>query len=137
MIPCIMLIPEALPLIASDDYTVTVLGSVPIMDTSFVETNTSEVPAGESINELFGPIAEVRVGFMGLNATEIDDDSTMVAERIRERLDAAVCLGPEAEVAWHKAPWMRGYILLEDERILPVQILLSGIVIGDMLFAEK
>lgn len=43
----------------------------------------------------------------------------------------------DSEVAWHKASWVHGYILLKDGRILPIEILLSGIIVDDLLFTEN
>ena len=68
---------------------------------------------------------------------EIDGDLRKVEKKIRERIDHSKCLGRDLEVAWHKAPWVRGYILLENGRILPIEIMLSGIVVGDLLFSER
>ncbi len=88
---------------------------------------------GRSIAEILGPVSEVRVWVSG-NKTEIDDDAKKVEQCIRERIDAAKCLGREETVPWSKAPWVHGYLLLKDGRIVPVEILLSGIIIGDLLF---
>lgn len=56
---------------------------------------------------------------------------------IRGRIDHEKCLGHQSDVAWHMAPWVRGYLLLKNGRVLPIEILLSGTVVGDLLFAEK
>jgi len=73
----------------------------------------------------------------GVNKTAIDGDTKKVEQEIRERIDRVKCLGRDSEVAWHKAPWVRGYLLPKDGRILPVEIFLSGIIVGDLLFIEK
>ena len=73
----------------------------------------------------------------GVNKTAIDGDTKKIEEKIRERIDHARCLGRDSEVAWHKAPWLRGYILLRNGRILPIEILLSGIIVGDLFFTAE
>jgi hypothetical protein len=72
-----------------------------------------------------------------VNKTGIEGDKEKVEQRIRERIDRAQCLGRESEVAWDKAPWVRGSILVKDGRIRPIEILLSGIIVGDLLFTTK
>jgi len=92
---------------------------------------------GKSIAAIFGPLSEVRVELGGGNIIGIEGDTKKVEQRIRERIDRVKCLGRESEVAWHKAPWVHGHILFKDGRILPVNILLSGIIVGDLLFTTN
>jgi hypothetical protein len=122
---------------ATADYTITIREPDPLAVVSRLENQASTNLVGKSIAAIFGPLSEVRVELGGVNKTAIDGDTTKVEQEIRERIDRARCLGRDSEVAWHKAPWAGGYILLEDGRILPVQILLSGILVGDLLFTEK
>lgn len=136
-LPCILglLLIAALAFANASDYKVTVLKPDPRGLLSRLEYGASKNLVGKSITAIFGPISEVRVEFGGGNTTAIDGDPKKVKQRIRERIDHAKCLGRESEVAWHKAPWVQGYILLQNGRILPVQLLLGGIVVGDLLFA--
>ena len=126
----------ALMLAATNDYTVTVLRPDPLAAISRLEYGASTNLVGKSISAIFGPISEVRIVMGGGNKTAIDDETKKVEQRIRERIDRSRCLGPDREVAWHKAPWVRGHILLKNGRIIPIEILLSGIVVGDLLFSE-
>ena len=114
----------------ASDYNITILKPDPLSAASRLETNL----VGKSIAGIFGPVSEVRVQMGGGNPTAIDGDAKKVEQRIRERVDAARCLGRSSEVAYHKAPWVHGHLLLKNGRILPMQILLSGIIIGDLLF---
>jgi len=46
-----------------------------------------------------------------------------LSKKIRERMDHARCLGRDSEVAWHKAPWVRGHILAQERQdIIPYTI---------------
>lgn len=119
------------------NYTITILKPDPLAVISRPEYQASINLVGKSIPAIFGPISEVRVEFGGGNKTAIDEDAKKVEQKIRERIERAKCLGRDSEVAWHKAPWVRGHILFKDGRILPIQLLLSGIVVGDLLFTEK
>jgi len=120
----------------TSDYNITILNSDQIADTTRIMMLASANLVGMGIEDIFGPISEIRVELMGLNSTAIDNDDVLLEQRIRERIDGAECLGRTSEVAWHLAPWVSGFILLENDRILPIQILLSGIIISDLLFAE-
>ena len=122
---------------ATTNYTITILKPDPLGAISRPEYQASTNLFGRSIATLFGPVSEVRVELRGGNKTTIDGDTKKVEQNIRERIDHAKCLGRDSEVAWHKAPWVRGHILLKDGRILPIQILLSGIIVGDLLFTEE
>jgi hypothetical protein len=119
---------------AAPDYTITILkpDSLAVMPRPEYQPSTN--PVGKSITAIFGPLSEVRVELGGGNRIGIEGDPKKVEQRIRDRIDRAKCLGRESEVAWHMAPWVRGYILFKDGRILPVEILLSGIIVGDLLF---
>jgi len=127
----------ALSFAATPDYTITILEPDQMAVISLPEYQESKNLVGKSIAAIFGALSEVRVELGGVNKTAIDGDTKKVEQRIRERIDHAKCLGRDSEVAWHKAPWVRGYILLRDGRILPIQILLSGIIVGDLLFKEE
>ena len=127
----------ALSFAATPDYTITILKPDPLAAISRPEYQASTNLVGKSIAAIFGPLSEVRVELGGVNKTAIDGDTKKVEQKIRERIDRARCLGRDSEVAWHKAPWVRGYILLKDGRILPIEILLSGIIVSDLLFTEK
>jgi hypothetical protein len=127
----------ALSFAATPDYTITILGPDPLAVISRPEYRTSKDVVGKSLVAIFGPLSEVRVELGRTNKTTIDGDTKKVEQRIRRRIDRARCLGRDSEVAWHKAPWVRGYILLKDGRILPIQILMNGIIVGDLLFTEK
>jgi hypothetical protein len=127
----------ALSFAATSDYTIAILKPDPLAVISRPEYQASTDLVGKSIVAIFGPLSEVRVELGGVNKTTIDGDIREVEQKIRERIDHAKCLGRDSEVAWHKAPWGRGYLLFKDGRILPLQILLSGIIVGDLLFTEK
>jgi hypothetical protein len=127
----------ALSFAATPDYTITILKPDPLAVISRPEYQASPNLVGKSIATIFGPLLEVRVELGKVNKTAIDGDTKKVEQKIRKRIDRAKYLGRDSEVAWHKAPWVRGYILLKDGRILPIQILLSGIIVGDLLFTEK
>jgi hypothetical protein len=127
----------ALSLAAAADYTITILKPDPRAIIPRPEYQPSTNLVGKSITAIFGPLSEVRVELGGLNKTAIDGDPKKVEQRIRERIDRSKCLGRDSEVAWHKAPWVRGYLLLKDGRILPIELLLSGMVVGDLLFTDK
>jgi hypothetical protein len=122
---------------ASSDYSIRILTPDPLAVISRPEYQPSANLVGNSITGIFGPVSEVRVEPGRSNRTPIDDDMKKVEQRIRERIDHAKCLGPDSEVAWHKAPWVRGHILFKDGRILPIQILMHGIIVGDLLFTEE
>ena len=121
----------------ASDYAVTILKPDALEVISREEYKASTNLVGETIAAIFGPISELRVEFGGGNRTAIDGDLKKVEQKIREGIDRAKCLGRDSEVAWHKAPWVRGHILLKNGRILPVQILLSGILVGDLLFGYE
>jgi hypothetical protein len=121
---------------ATNDYTIRILRPDPLAAVSRLEYQAAKNLVGKSIAEIFGPVSEVRMELDGSNTTGIDRDTKQVEQRIRWRIDSATCRGRDSDVAWHKAPWARGYILLKDGRVLPMQILLSGIIVGDLLFAE-
>jgi hypothetical protein len=122
---------------AASDYNITILRPDALDVISREEYKASTYLVGKSITAVFGPISEIRVELRGGNRTAIDGDMKKVEQKIRERIDHAKCLGRESELAWHKAPWVRGHILLKNGRIVPIQILLSGIIVGDLLFAEE
>ena len=120
------------------DYVVLMLQPGTLGEISFEEYKASTSPVGKTIAAIFGPISELRVEFDGgVNRTETDGDPREVERKVRERIDRAKCLGRDSEVAWHKARWVRGHLVLKNGRILPVQILLSGIVVGDLLFGSE
>jgi hypothetical protein len=91
---------------------------------------------GESIAAMFGPLSEVRVETEGINITADDGDPEKLEQKIRDRIDRAKCLGRDSEVGWHRAPWARGYLLLKNGRIVPMEIMLSGTIVGGWLFAD-
>jgi len=119
---------------AATDYKVTVLKPDPRQGVWRPEYRAPADLVGKSIVAILGPISEVRVELDGINSQTIDADAREVEKEIRRRIDRSRCLGRESEVAWHKAPWVRGHILLENGRILPIEIMLSGIIVGDLLF---
>jgi hypothetical protein len=127
----------ALSFAATPDYTITIRKPDPLEVIFHPQYQASTTMVGKSIAAIFGPLSEVRVEWGGVNKTTIDGNTKKVEQNIRERIDHAKCLGRDSEIAWHKAPWMHGYILLKDGRILPIQILLSGIIVGDLLFTEQ
>ena len=92
---------------------------------------------GKTVEAIFGPISEIRVEVGGVNLTGIEKDPKKLDERVRERIDRAKCIGQDSEVEWHRAPWLRGYLLLENGRILPVEFLLDAVVAGGLFFAEN
>jgi hypothetical protein len=127
----------ALAFAANSDYNITILRPDPLEAISRLEYKASTNLVGKSIGAIFGPVSEVRVEMGGGNRTAIDGDAEKLEQKIRDRIDHAKCLGRDSEVAWHKAPWVRGHLLLKNGRIVPIQILLSGIIVGDLLFAEE
>jgi hypothetical protein len=131
-----MVLCSGLTFAATTDYTITILTPDPPAVRPRPEYQAATNLVGKSIAAIFGPVSEVRVELRGLNKTASDQDTKKVAQRIRDRIDRSKCLGRASDVAWHKAPWVHGYILLKDGRILPIEILLSGIVVDDLLFTE-
>ena len=125
-----------LPVAAASDNTVTILRPTAQAGTGAVQFEPLEKLVGKSIPALFGPLSEVRVEREGPNLTGIEQDAEELEARIRLRIDRARCLGRDAEIDWHRAPWLRGYILLKSGRILPMQIMLSGVVVDGLLFDE-
>jgi hypothetical protein len=121
----------ALSFAATNEYTITILKPDPLAAISRPEYQASTNLVGRSIAAIFGPASEVRVELGG------DGDTKKVEKTIRGRIDRAKCLGRESEIPWHKAVWVRGHILLTDGRILPIQILMSGIIVSDLLFTEE
>lgn len=91
---------------------------------------------GKTIVEIYGPIAEIRLEGYGVNDTSSGADDNHVREAVRSRIDRAKCLGRKDDIAWHIAPWRLGHILFENGLILPVEIWLSGIYLGGLLFSE-
>jgi hypothetical protein len=126
-----------LALAGASDYKITILKPDSLQAISRQEYKASTDLVGKSITAIFGPVSEVRIEMGGVNRTAIDGDAKKVEQKIRERIDQAKCLGRDSEVAWHKAPWVHGHILLKNGRILPIQILLSEIIVGDLLFTEE
>jgi len=122
---------------ATHDYTITILKPGALAVIPRPEYQPSTYLVGKSISAIFGALSEVRVELEGVNRIGIEGDTKKVEQRIRQRIDRAKCLGRDSEVAWHKAPWVRGYILFRNGRILPIEILLSGIIIGDLFFTEE
>jgi len=121
---------------APSDYAVTILRP-PEAGPPTPQFEPAEKLAGRSISALFGPLAEVRVEMERYNLIGIEDDVGKLEERIRRRIDRATCLGRDTEIAWHRAPWLRGYILLKDGRIFPMEIMLSGVIVGGLFFADQ
>jgi hypothetical protein len=119
------------------EYAVTVLPRYGEAILSRLESRPTAELVGKSVTTIYGPIAEVRVHFRGVNQTELDQDAGKVAQRVRERIDRARCIGRESEIPWHQAPWLSGHLILDDGGILPIEILLSGILVGDLLFVEE
>jgi hypothetical protein len=112
---------------ADSDYKVTILSQASIVQP---ELMTATNLAGKSIVELFGPISEVRV------ESVVSGDMDNREGKIRQRIDHAKCLGRESDIPWHKVPWVHGHILLANGRILSVDILRSGILVGNLLFDD-
>jgi len=121
----------ALSFAATNEYTITILKPDPLAAISRPEYQASTNLVGRSIAAIFGPVSEVRVELGG------DADTKKVESTIRGRIDRVKCLGRGSEIPWHKAIWVRGHLLLKDGRILPMQILMSGIIVGDLLFTEE
>jgi hypothetical protein len=121
---------------ATNEYTVTLPRAATLTELSRLRYQASTNLVGKSITDIYGPIAEVRITTLPFNRTGIEDEVNKVAKRVRERIDMAKCVGRDREVVWHKAPWLNGYILLKDGGILPIEIMMSGIIVGDLLFGE-
>ena len=60
---------------------------------------------------------------------------TIAGVRIRERIDSTKCWVPSRKLPGTTRP-VRGYLLLENGRTIPIKILLSGITTGGLFFAE-
>jgi hypothetical protein len=118
---------------ASSDYKITILRPRPMEGPIRPEYRPPGELVGESIAAMFGPVSEVRVEMEGTNITAVDGDRE---QKIRDRIDRVKCLGRDSEVAWHRARWARGHLLLKNGRIVPMEIMLSGIIVGDWLFAD-
>ena len=112
---------------ADSDYKVKILSQTSIVQP---ELMTATNLVGKSIVEVFGPISEVRVEFV------VGGDVDNGEGKIRQRIDHAKCLGRESDIPWHQVPWMHGHILLTNGRILSVDILRSGILVGNLLFDD-
>jgi len=119
----------------AQDYGITILKPDRLELLSREENKASPNLAGKGIAAIFGTILEIRVELIG-NRKETDGDVTKVQREIRERIDKAKCLGRASEVLWSKAPWAEGHILLKSGRILSIRVLLSGIIVSDLLFAD-
>lgn len=91
---------------------------------------------GKTISEAFGPLAIVAVGPLSASRTALDSEAPGLGQRLRDRIDRARCADEQTAHAWHRAPWLRGRIQLEDGRTLRVEILRSGIVVDGLLFVE-
>jgi hypothetical protein len=113
----------------ASDYNITILKTNPLEVISRHKASTNL--AGKSIAEIFGAIAEIRFEL------SVDRDVKSLEQNIRRRIDHAKCIGRDSEVVWHKATWLKGHIMLKSGRILSVQILMSGIIVGDLLFAGQ
>ena len=132
----LVLVPPAFA--EASDYAVTILQPDALAVLAREERKASTQLVGKTIAAIFGPISELRVEYAGgANRSAIDGDPRKVQQRIRERIDWTNCLGRDSEVGWHKAPWIRGHILFKNGRVLPVEILLSGIVVGNLLFGYE
>ena len=119
----------------AQDYDITILKQDRLEVLSREENKSSTNLAGKGIAAIFGTISEIRVELIG-NKKETDGDVTKVQKEIRERIDKAKCLGRATEVRWSEAPWAEGHILLKNGRIISIRILLSGIIVSDLLFAD-
>ena len=133
----VVLFCAALTVAACSDYDVTILNENTPNALYRPEWEPPEKLAGKTLEAIFGPIEEIRVESKGVNLTGIEKDPKKLSEKIRTRIDRAKCVGPASETAWHMAPWLRGYVLLENGRILPIDFLLDAFVVGDLLFAEN
>jgi|SRR5215831_3914539 len=119
--------------VAAPEYTIRVLHPDANALSARVKSNQSQ---GQRITEIFGPIAEIRIETVGINHTEIDTDDRKIEAAIRKRIANAKCLDEATQANWHMAPWAEGFILLKSGRILPIKLLLSGILVGDLLFSD-
>jgi hypothetical protein len=119
----------------SQNFDITILKPDRLEVLSHEENKASTNLVGKGITAIFGTISEIRVELIA-NPRETDGDVTKVQREIRERIDKAKCLGRASEVRWSKAPWAEGHILLKNGRILSIRILLSGIIVSDLLFAD-
>ena len=129
----VALLSAALEYGALSDYKITVLRPDATEGLVRPEYRPTRELVGKSIAAMFGPVSEVRVEMEGINITAVDGDRE---QKIRDRIDRVKCLGRDSEVAWHRAPWARGHLLLKNGRIVPMEIMLSGIIVGDWLFAD-
>jgi hypothetical protein len=116
-------------------YDITIMKRDKLEVLSREEHKASTTLTGKGIAAIFGTISEIRVELIG-NRKETDGDVTKVQREIWERIEKAKCLGRVSEVRWSKAPWAEGHILLKNGRILSIRILLSGIIVSDLLFAD-
>jgi hypothetical protein len=133
----VALLSAALEYGALSDYKITVLRPDATEGLVRPEYRPTRELVGKSIAAMFGPVSEVRVEMEDINTTAVDRGPEKLEQKIRDRIDRVTCLGRDSEVAWHKAPWARGYLLFKNGRIVPVEIMLSGIIVGDWLFAEN
>jgi hypothetical protein len=124
-----------LTLANAQNYNNTILKPDRLEVLSREENKPSTTLAGKGIAAIFGTISEIRVELIA-NTRETHGDVTKVQREIRERINKAKCLGRASEVQWSKAPWAEGHILLKNGRILSIHILLSGIIVSDLLFAD-
>ena len=133
----VVLFCAALTVAACSDYDITILDENTPNALYRPEWEPSEKLVGKTLEAIFGPITEIRVESEGVNLTGIEKDPKKLSEKIRTQIDHAKCVGLVSEVAWHMAPWLHGYVLFENGRILSVDFLLGAFVVGDLLFAEK
>lgn len=133
----VILFCAALTVSACSDYDITLLNEQTPNALYRPEWEPPAKLVGKTMAAIFGPITEIRVESEGVNLTGIEKDPEKLSEKIRTRVDHAKCVGLVSEVAWHMAPWLHGYVLFENGRILPVDFLLDALVVGELLFAEN
>jgi hypothetical protein len=133
----VVLVCAALTTAACSEYDITILDERTPNALYRPEWDPPAKLVGKTMAAIFGPIREIRVESEGMNLTGIEKDHNTLGEKIRTRIDHAKCVGRASEVAWHMAPWLRGYVLFENGRILPVDFLLDAFVVGDLLFSEN
>lgn len=121
----------------ADDYSITVLKRAPLEIIALRDYGPTTNLVGKTMVAIFGSIAEVRVEEIGLGKSRPDDDQEELRLRIRERIDKARCLGREADVKRSMVPWLHGYLLLRNGRIIPLRIMLGGILAGGLIFEEQ
>jgi hypothetical protein len=137
----ILLIITPFSLAVGKDYDITILNPLDSLNRHDGTASTNLV--GKGIAEIFGEISEVRLDPIWNNkgAPVAKAEIENIKKQVRERIDKAKCVGRQSEKQRSMAFWVHGYVLFKNGRIVPIQIMIGGIIVGnapdDLLFGEN